>query len=610
VLCCCTLRLRQRTDIWLFLFIPPSSLACFAHDPSTNHPFAYLSTDFPFRFDLSTLNLWNFLLQLSRDEDNSHCSHDGPWFEGDLGYTFKQHYQASFNSLHLTTPAMDDKPGEAEAPDSSGPKIIRPIPRRPFKLNFSSPTPPEDDEDHLSPRPQISASDLRFLAPHQHTTTPSGGSRDGSTPLSHTTSYLNLTSPTLFGIYSPSTIASFTRDGDNDDQDQDPDQYFPDDDQEEGGPDMDREDILAAGTTDTPISTPSPQPGLDEETYELMRERSLHYPSTPLHPSRKRKRELALQLVLRAALLFVLGVGYGVLVTRLPQHSAIGSSSSSHHLHRLAGYEAHYQWRYLVFWGAAGVGLGSLLPWFDRFWEERGGSSSNTNTAELLTNGVSGKPGQRKAGDAKSSRRKGTKKARLTGPRPKAEEAGEQETVDAPVTEKPSTASAPQADWALVVRGIGAFVGIVFAIRRLPWASTMQVSLTLALANPFLWYLIDRSKPGFLLSAAVGLAGTVVVVVMGLDRDGGVVPAPGSEAWNGAGTGVAGGTIGGNTTGTSAGHGVYDGGLGGLASQETIETSIWMLSVLFCSCVCFGNIGRRLALNSSAAGRGRWGGVR
>jgi hypothetical protein len=37
--------------------------------------------------------------------------------------------------------------------------------------------------------------------------------------------------------------------------------------------------------------------------------------------------------------------------------------------------------------------------------------------------------------------------------------------------------------------------------------------------------------------------------------------------------------------------------LGGYISRESIEGGIWILSVLFCSCVCFGNIGRRLALS-------------
>lgn len=135
----------------------------------------------------------------------------------------------------------------------------------------------------------------------------------------------------------------------------------------------------------------------------------------------------------------------------------------------------------------------------------------------------------------------------------------------------------------------------------------MQVSLTLAMANPLLWYLIDRSKTGFLLSAAVGLAGSIVS--LGLNPE--IMPAP---------TGFA-GYLDDRNSYNATGGGSHDAAssssssaetlmLGGLATQRTIETGIWVISVLFCSCVCFGNIGRRLALNRSAAGRGRWGGLR
>lgn len=125
------------------------------------------------------------------------------------------------------------------------------------------------------------------------------------------------------------------------------------------------------------------------------------------------------------------------------------------------------------------------------------------------------------------------------------------------------------------------------------WASTLQVSLTLALANPLLWWLIDRSKPGLLLSAIVGLAGSAVL--MGVNPD--MMPAPSATPFRNA---------------TSAHSPSADERLafGGLARQETLETGVWILSVLFCSCVCFGNIGRRLSLGTSTAAKGRWAGVR
>lgn len=137
------------------------------------------------------------------------------------------------------------------------------------------------------------------------------------------------------------------------------------------------------------------------------------------------------------------------------------------------------------------------------------------------------------------------------------------------------------ADWNPVVRSIGAFVGIAFAIRRLPWQSTLQVSLTLALVNPVLWYLVDRSKPGFLLSLIVGLAGTAIA--FGVDPD--IVPSPAMPS----------------PRAEAALNGSYDGyGLfqNSITSNESIGVVTWIASVFFCSSVCFGNIGRRLALGT------------
>lgn len=115
------------------------------------------------------------------------------------------------------------------------------------------------------------------------------------------------------------------------------------------------------------------------------------------------------------------------------------------------------------------------------------------------------------------------------------------------------------------------------------------------MVNPFLWWLIDRSKPGFLLSAAVGLTGSLFL--LGIDPD--MMPAPARVPLANA---------------SRASVGSHDEDplliLGGLAQQKTLESGVWMLSVLFCSCVCFGNIGRRLAFGRSAAVKGRWAGAR
>lgn len=52
---------------------------------------------------------------------------------------------------------------------------------------------------------------------------------------------------------------------------------------------------------------------------------------------------------------------------------------------------------------------------------------------------------------------------------------------------------------------------------------------------------------------------------------------------------------------SSAGDTVDGGAMSGGISHEKIAVGTWIASVLFCSCVCFGNIGRRLALGGKGS---------
>lgn len=422
--------------------------------------------------------------------------------------------------------------------EDGGPHLFRPIPRRPFELGLMSPTPPDDDSAPPSPTSNANPNQGFLLDPRAFAG-PAGDS------ISRAASYKNLTSSTLAGIYSPNIS---------------------------GYPASDT--VYGSEPPDTPWGTGAETPAtaargsVDESIYRLVKDRSSllkRRRSSALsnrsgHTLLSQQQagsptQTALSLGLRTAFLFVLGLGYGAILSRLSTEQQWASFP-------VEGIIRHrYNSAYLACWGVFGVALGSLLPWFDGKWE-------------------------------------------------RAFEKGEDEAEEDFKEEEED----PGTDWALVVRGVGAFVGIVFAIvsrsspfvgtrwstkltisqRKVPWASTMQVSMTLAMVNPFLWYLIDRSKSGFLLSAA--LAGAGSVVLMGFNPD--IVPAP---------AGFSSEFLSRNHTGNAGGEPLM---LGGLATQKTIETGIWVLSVLFCSCVCFGNIGRRLALNRSAAGRGRWGGLK
>lgn len=43
-------------------------------------------------------------------------------------------------------------------------------------------------------------------------------------------------------------------------------------------------------------------------------------------------------------------------------------------------------------------------------------------------------------------------------------------------------------------------------------------------------------------------------------------------------------------------------GLTTAVTQESLAVRIWVASVMFCACVCFGNIGRQLAINARRDG--------
>lgn len=57
------------------------------------------------------------------------------------------------------------------------------------------------------------------------------------------------------------------------------------------------------------------------------------------------------------------------------------------------------------------------------------------------------------------------------------------------------------------------------------------------------------------------------------------------------------------STGPSFGAGVLKGtGLEGVLgtgiTQESLAVRVWVASVIFCACVCFGNVGRQLAIGA------------
>ncbi|KAI9695117.1 MAG: hypothetical protein M1820_008885 [Bogoriella megaspora] len=408
------------------------------------------------------------------------------------------------------------------------PQIYKPIPQRPIRMQFT-PASADPSPRRTPPMPSHEAHDT----PHDAMT---DDEQTSSVP-SRSRSVLNLTASTLFGIYAPTGYET--------NRDEPPTPWgtgalTP---SRSESIDAMRRDLAAmfrspAGTTP---QTSRADPRRTRTKWQGTRPRINRQP-TSIHVVR----ESVVPLVTRTLALFAFGVAYGVIVSNL------------HESRHIAPVKVGIKrgWWYLAFWGIAGIALGSLLPWVDWIWARKKETQMNLNNTQRRRGSTRGRTGRRDSESARPSQQ--------------------------------ANLGAVGADWSLVVRSIGAFVGIAYAIRKTPWQSTLQLSLTLALVNPVLWYLLDRSKPGFVISTIVGLTGTAIL--LGVNPD--IVPSPAPSLQSSLSQAVNRTAYASPTNDSALGA---EGILAGLTSHESVGVATWIASVLFCSSICFGNIGRRLA---------------
>ncbi|CCU76534.1 INSIG domain-containing protein [Blumeria hordei DH14] len=267
----------------------------------------------------------------------------------------------------------------------------------------------------------------------------------------------------------------------------------------------------------------------DSNSHVCARDTTFHIPNERNCSPGLVKTTRSVSVGLRILFLFGIGVGYGLII----QH--IHNETHSKPLQAGCLIQSGTNWKYLTFWGISSLGLGSLLPLVDRVFFENGSAPLKTIHGQDF------------------------KQNEYT---------------------KNETKSVLDQGWTPIVRSIGTFFGIAFAIRKSPWSSTLQASIALFLADPILWYLIDRSRPGLLLSLAVGAIGTALYIISNSVIMLPSVPSNIARADD---------MIQNYTT-------IIPGKLTiGWDMKDSLDTAIWVLSVLFCSCICFGNIGRRLA---------------
>lgn len=271
--------------------------------------------------------------------------------------------------------------------------LLRPKPRRHYDLTPtsstpSSPTTPSQEFPHQPSDPsQMAAKSL------QERRTPDDRKRS--------ISILNLTSSTLFGIYTPA--GSGTPSG----------SPTPSASGFETNPGQPSTPAGYAGQTARHNIKDKKPPVVDP----YVRPQLQRYHS---HQAHQRLSEYILPLALRTFLLFSFGVAYGIIVSNLHDHQQVAPV-------QLEGIEQS-SWGYLMAWGGVGVLLGGLLPWIDVLWEEVSGRDNEV---------IASRPQDSRPVDVSEEQ----------GPRPAS-----------------SAGSGLGADWNPVVRCVGAFIGIAFAI--------------------------------------------------------------------------------------------------------------------------------------------------
>lgn len=168
----------------------------------------------------------------------------------------------------------------------------------------------------------------------------------------------------------------------------------------------------ATGHDDLEPETPSTPWGTGAQSPERKRSPPVYRRQQSFVTSPTSKSATLSSRIFRSILLFGLGLLYGLLVIHLHDDRRLTPLQVESII------KPSHDWRYLVFWGIAGVGLGNLLPLVDKLWEEQMQSQPVNFTGAPPDEAIETSDSQGILGG----------------------------------------------DWILVVRSVGAFVGIAYAI--------------------------------------------------------------------------------------------------------------------------------------------------
>jgi hypothetical protein len=236
------------------------------------------------------------------------------------------------------------------------PPLLRPRPRRPFEL---------------TPLPSPINTPVRRQTPELHSFDEATDNTDNAP--ARTRSFLNLTTSTLFGIYSPAD-------------------YQPDRDETPWGTGaqtpidsrgMNMADISAANLDALMMTRSKKRRGsmLEASTSRLVN-------ASKKLKKKKTFKSWLLPFVGRNLVLGIAGIVYGQLIAHL--HDRVGSGAGAGAGAGIVPVRVEAMsaesWAYIAYWCFSGVALGQALPWVDGIWEgddDSGEQSQHETTPEF-----------------------------------------------------------------------------------------------------------------------------------------------------------------------------------------------------------------------------------
>lgn len=265
-------------------------------------------------------------------------------------------------------------------------------------------------------------------------------------------------------------------------------------------------------------------------------------PLSSIDPDGSIVRRSLSSVISRYSIIFFTGIVYGIFAKNLHDNKQLSS-----HVFDVEMPLALF----IVIWGLHGIVLSTLLPTYDNFHPKGSIKPAAFSTTKIYKNhtltlaSIFGKMLQ---DDEDFMFGLSSRPSSIDS------------TIAATISEEEKLQKQDKggSDWASIIRAGSAFVGLAYGVQKISWDSSSQVAFLWACLNPILWYILDGTFNGLLVSSISAIVETVGFAIF--------VPSHFPPA-------------------------AFE------SSIVYFSILTWICSVFFCCSICFGNLGRRLLTN-------------